>query len=81
MYPSVRPSHNEMKTTAAAAARKLAERGGAEVRAVTLVGEPARAIGGAWLLKVRLMMLDGTARAFECDATDREVFAVREVTA
>jgi hypothetical protein len=30
-------------------------------------------------VKVRLMMEDGTARAFECDSTDREVFAIREV--
>ncbi|HVZ34346.1 MAG TPA: hypothetical protein VG963_18085 [Polyangiaceae bacterium] len=48
---------------------------------MTLVGEPVPASAGLWVIKVRLMMHDGTVRAFACDATDRDVFAVREVTA
>ena len=73
-------SVEEMKDHASAAAMRKAATGGAEVHSVTLAGEPARVDHGLWRVKVRLIMLDGTPRAFECDSTDREVFTVREVT-
>jgi hypothetical protein len=72
---------NDMKRRAEAAARMRAGTGGAEVHEVSFLGEPALVDAGLWLIKVRVMMRDGTAKAYECDATERDVFAVREVPA
>lgn len=71
----------DMKRDARAAALSRAEAGGDRAHQVTLVAEPELVSEGLWLIRVRLMMRDGTARAFECDATTRDVFAIRDVPA
>jgi hypothetical protein len=67
------------KRVAEAAARRQACLGGAEIHSVSYVGEPTSVDEGLWVVAVRVMMVDGSVRAFCCDATEREVFAVREV--
>lgn len=67
-----------MKIASEAAARSRAAVGGAEVREVTLVSEPALVREGQWLISVRVLMVDGTVKAFHCDSMERQVFAVRE---
>jgi hypothetical protein len=71
---------SDMKAASAAAARYQAGIGGAKVRKVTVVGEPTLVSDGLWLVSVRVVMTDGTVRAFRCDSTDRDVFAVRELS-
>jgi hypothetical protein len=68
-----------MKAASQAAARSRAAAGGAEVHEVTLVSEPALVHEGHWVVSVRVLMVDGTVKAFHCDSTERDVFAVREV--
>ena len=70
---------DEMMRIAEAAARLQGAVGGDEVHKVTLVADPQPVGDKLWIIRVRLMMRDGTAKAFECDSTDVEVFAVREV--
>jgi hypothetical protein len=70
-----------MKMASQVAARSRAAVGGAEVREVTLISEPALVHDGHWAISVRVLMVDGTVKAFQCDATERDVFAIREVPA
>lgn len=70
---------DDMKAASEAAARSRAGTGGAQVREVTLVGDPALVGDGLWRISVRVLMDDGTVKAFRCDSTERDVFAVREV--
>jgi hypothetical protein len=65
-----------MKTLSEAAARKQAERGSARVHEATLVAEPTLITERLWVIRVRLMMSDGTVRGFECESTKDEVFSV-----
>jgi hypothetical protein len=70
---------DDMKAVSEAAARERAGIGGAEVRGVTHVSEPLLVRDGLWRVNVRVLMVDGTVHAYCCDATERDVFALREV--
>ncbi len=71
---------DSMKAASAAAARHRAGIGGAEVREVTLVTDPLLVCDGLWRVSVVVLMADGTVRAFRCDSTERDVFAISEVS-
>jgi hypothetical protein len=73
-------SARNMKAASEAAARVQAAIGGAGVHEVTHVSEPKLVGVGLWLITVRVLMTDGSVRAFECDATERDVFAIRHMT-
>ena len=70
---------DDMKAASEAAARERASVGGAKVHEVTLVSDPIVVRDGLWRVNVRVLMADGIVRAFRCDSTERDVFAVREV--
>lgn len=70
---------NQMKAACEAAARQRASLSGGVVREFTLVGEPTLIHDAFWRISVRALMADGTARTFQCESSDREVFAVLEI--
>jgi hypothetical protein len=71
----------QMKRVSGTAARLNAGRGGADVLRVSFVSEPTPASEGLWIVRVRVLMKDGSAKAYECQSTERDLFAVREVPA
>jgi len=70
----------DMKAASEVAAYRQASLGGVQVREVTVVSDPVLVRDGLWLVNVLVVMADGTERVFRCDATERDVFAIREVS-